>query len=252
MLKMMAEEKRVFNITIGRRTLHTDLYYLAKIMTRVRMGFSPIVAICGKQRIGKSLVGVWLSMIFMHLMGKPYDPTTRTFYDPIEAITNLETEDRLPLLIDEAGDILHRREYYLKIHQSLNKIIQTQAYKTILYIFVSPFISDIDKSFIKHFDFIIRVDDRGRYKAFEILKKYDRIDVSKSIKIKFLDDVRIRIADVPGDIWGKYKTFSIEQKEAMRKRLEKRERAMKRVMQSKDDDMTDPLRGVMKRMGVKL
>lgn len=251
MIRIIKEEKRIFKITIGKKTLVTDLYYMAKIFKKIKGGYSPIIAICGQQRIGKSLIGVWLCYTFMSMMEKEYKPTERTFYDPLKAIIKLGGDNKVPLLIDEAGDILHKREYYEKIHQSLNKIIQTQAYKTILYVFISPFISDIDKSFIKHFDFIIRVDERGRYKAFEIIKKYDKTEDRKAIKIRFMDDVFIRMGDIPKHIWEEYKEYSIAQKEMMRKELETRERLIEEKKKMEEKNMCDPLYDIIKKYGVK-
>jgi hypothetical protein len=252
MLDLVMRNKPTFNIQIKDRTLQTDVYYLAKMFTKVKQGYSPIIGICGKQRIGKSVIGVWLSYMFMQMFGKEYDPTEYTFYDPIKAISNLENKDRIPLLIDEAGGILHRREYYEKIHQSLNKIIQTQGYKTIMYIFVSPFISDIDKSFTKHFDFILRVDARGHYKAFEVVKKYDQSDNNKATYTRFMDDVRLNLSDLPNDIWEIYQEFSINEKEKMRKEIELKEQAHYITKKKKEEHLTDPLKMLAKKHGVKI
>lgn len=245
---MKKKEIPRFRIKMGKKTIDTNLFYLAKTFKKIKEGYSPIIGICGKQRTGKSLLAVWLCYMFMEFMNKEYDPTKYTFYDPIAAVSNLEDQDRIPLLIDEAGSILHRREFYERLHQSLNKVIQTQGYKTILYIFVSPFISDIDKSFTKHFDFILRVDKRGRYKAFEVMKRYDQNDANKSSYKRFMDDVAIKLSDVPSQVWKSYQYFSIDEKEKMRKQIEVIEMQKKR----KEEKASDPLETAMRNHGVRL
>jgi len=200
-----------------KRTIETDQYFIYKLFRRLKLGYSPTVAICGSQRIGKSMIGVWLCYIMMKLLGKEYDPTTNTFYEPIKAIEDLGNKEKEPLLIDEAGDVLDAREWYEQTHQALKSIINTQAYKTMMYIFISPFVIDIDKTFRKHFDFLIRVDDKGRYKAFRFVKKYDELNPNKVVYKKFLDDVRVKLTYLPVELWERYIAYSISEKEKIRK-----------------------------------
>lgn len=197
-------------------TVVTNQYAIMKIFRRIKKGYSPLVLIVGSQRIGKSFIGIWLCSLYMNMMNKNFCPELHTFYDPMLAIERLGGRDREPILIDEAGAILTRREWYKKTHQALDKIIQTQAYKTMLYIFISPFASDIDKTFQKHFDFLFRVDDRGRFKAFQIMKKYDEFNSEKATSRIFLDDVQLNLCHVPPSIWKRYLVYSVSKKEDMR------------------------------------
>lgn len=226
-------------IEISGKKIDTNLYFLAKILKRIKAGYSPLILICGNQRKGKSFIGVWLCFLFMNLMNKKYDPTKNTFYDPIKAVDDLGDVNKEAWLIDEAGSIIHRREWYKKTNIALDKIIQTQAYKTMLYIFISPFASDIDKTFHKHFDFILRVDDRGRFKAFQIFKKFDEFNQEKAVRRMFLDDIRVTLKDVPKDIWDTYQKYSIEQKEEIRKTVLPREKEM---------EITDPFKKLKKEL----
>lgn len=204
------------------RETTTNLLFLYKLIRHLKKGFSPIIGICGSQRIGKSFVGVWLSYKLMELMGKQYTPIDHTFYEPVKAIENLEGRRQDPLMIDEAGDILNRREWYAQTHIALSNIINTQAYKGMIYIFISPFISDIDKTFTKHFYFLLRVDDFGRFKAFQYKKKYDAREEKKAVKRIFLDDVYVTMNDLPSGLWERYLAYSIQQKEMLRKKCLKR------------------------------
>lgn len=210
--------KKDFNKTIkyGSRSIQTNQYFIAHLFNKITKGYSPLVLICGKQRIGKSFIGVYLCHLFMHLVGKQYEPEKHTFYDPMKAIEMIGDEELVAMHIDEAGSILTRREWYKKTHIALDKIVQTQAYKTILYVFISPFASDIDRTFQKHFDYLLRVDDRGKYKAFRILKKYDEFQQEKTTRRVFLDDVYLNMSNIPKETWNKYLEYSIKKKEEMR------------------------------------
>lgn len=199
------------------KTITTNLHLIYQIMKKMSKGFSPIIVICGSQRIGKSFVGIWLCYLLSLMTGKTYDPTKTTFYEPMKAIEELEHRSKEALLVDEAGDVLDVREWYKQTHQALKSIINTQAYKTMLYIFISPFTIDIDKAFRKHFDFQLRVDDRGRVKAFRFIKKYDELNEKRAVRRRFLDDIDIRMSIVPDDIWSRYLDYSIKEKEKIRK-----------------------------------
>lgn len=204
------------------RTISTNLHLVYQIFKKLSNGYSPLIVICGSQRIGKSFVGNWLCYLFSSMTGKPFDPTKSTFYEPMEAIRDLEYKSRESLLIDEAGDILDVREWYYQSHQALKSIINTQGYKTMLYIFISPFTTDIDKAFRKHFDFQIRVDARGRMKTFRFVKKYDALYDKQAVYRRFLDDVGLPMSAIPTETWQKYLKYSIEEKEKIRKRRSKK------------------------------
>ncbi len=217
-MRMIPQEGIEFRGQVAfKKILDTNQIFLYKLFSRIKRGYTQLVVICGQQRVGKSFVGIYLSYMFMELQKKEYDPTDHTFYDPIKSIESLGKRNKEPILVDEAGSLLTKREWYKKTHIALDKMIQTQGYKTMLYIFISPFTSDIDKTFLKHFDFQLRVDDRGHYKAFQIFKKYDEFKEEKAIKRLFLNDVKIRLKEVPKEIWDKYLDYSMMQKEKMRK-----------------------------------
>lgn len=216
------------------RILQTNLFFLGMLFRQIKSGQSPIVAICGKQQGGKSFIGVWLSAMMCHYMGKGYDPTKNTFYYPMDAIRGLENKNKEPLMIDEAADILDAREWYEQSHQALKSIINTQAYKTMLFIFISPFIIDIDKAFRKHFDFLIVVKRKGAIKVFRYIKKYDAHDDKTVVRRMYLDDIQVNLSQIPKGVWKKYRDFSIEEKEKIRiKRLQKIEMKEKENKQPK-------------------
>ncbi len=196
--------------------LKTNLHIIGKIINRMLKGFSPIIIVCGGQRMGKSFVAIWLSNIIMNFFhDKDFDIENNVFYDPIESVKRIGETDRQPILIDEAGTYLHKTEWYNRVVKAMDRIIQTQGYKSNCYIFVSPFGSDIAKTFRKHFDFQLYVRKKGVVITRQIPKKYDAF---KEIEIKLfrLEQIRIPKSAVPKELWEKYEKFSFKQKEEIR------------------------------------
>ena len=199
--------------------LHTNIILLGKTIYNMKKGFSPIILICGSQRMGKSFVGVWLSYrisTFFH-PEKEFSPEKYTFYDPLKTIDLLENFRHEPLLIDEAGAIANKTEWYEKVTIALDKIIQTQAYLSNIYIFVSPFGSDIAKTFRKHFDYILFVRMRGVITIKKIPKKYD--DLTDKVPRPYrIEQIKLKKNCIPINVWEKYEKFSIKQKQILREK----------------------------------
>jgi hypothetical protein len=214
-------ESQAFEYNIprpGGGVFRTNIDLLGKTINKMRFGYSIIIVIVGGQRTGKSHFGVWLawrihSYFFPDV---PFDVSKFTFYDPVDSIGKVGEYDHEPIIIDEAGAVLNKQEWYEKVSLAMNKIIQTQAYKCNCYIFISPFGNDIAKAFRKHFDFLVFVTSRGNIIVKKIIKKYDEINDVK-IKMHFYEKIRIYKKDVPAEIWAQYDAFSKNQKEKLRK-----------------------------------
>ena len=181
----------------------TDLHIIGKVIKRMHRGFSPIVMICGGQRMGKSFVGIWLAnilMMFFH--ARQYPVKDNTFYDPIESIRRITQSDREPILIDEAGTFLNKTEWYDRVVKAMDKIIQTQGYKSN---------SDIAKTFRKHFDFQLFVRKKGIIVARQIPKKYDSFK-DEIIKPYRLEQIRLMKKTLDPELWAEYEKFSFGMK----------------------------------------
>jgi hypothetical protein len=220
---LMLEEKKNYEVDIWGKHVETPHAFLYQILKKLRNGYSPIVGICGCQQNGKSFVAVWLTKFIYDLQDKPYDPTQITFYEPDRAMMDLENKNKDALLIDEAGDVMDYQEWHKQTHRALRSMINTQAYKNNLYVFISPFLAQIDKSLRVHCDFAIKVLSRGRFKVWKYVKKYDAEKMEQATYKVFLDDVDIRMKHVPKPIWERYKKHSIEEKEKIRVRRLDRE-----------------------------
>lgn len=214
--------------------LYTNLDTVGIPIMRMRAGYSPIILICGGQRIGKSFVAVWLANIIANFFhNKNFEPKKNTFYDPLESIKRIGEVQRNVILIDEAGSVLNKQEWYDRVVKALDRIIQTQGYLCNCYILVSPFGSDIAKTFRKHFDFQIFVRRKGIFVFRKLPKKYaDMTDAP--IKPFRLEQVVIKHNDIPEKVWCEYESFSFKQKENLR--ISAYKSAKKRMARDKKTD----------------
>lgn len=233
MLKYITEDPQR-KIDIWGTSVSTSSAFVYQMLKKLKNGYSPIIGICGCQQTGKSFVGVWISYLIYQIKKMAFDPRNITFYEPDKAMEELETKNKDVLLIDEASDVMDYQEWYKQTHRALRSMVNTQAYKNNLYIFIAPFLVQIDKSIRIHCDFEIRVTKRGVFKVWKIVKKYDADNINKATYRVFLDDMSIKMSDVPKKVWENYKKYSFEQKEEIRKRR-LAEKDKKKSIRRKDD-----------------
>lgn len=210
------KEPKERTVDIWGKTLKTRFVFMEQIARKMKNGYSPIVAICGGQRTGKSFIGLWIAYIIYQLNGREFNPTEITFYDPEKAIKRLKDKEKDVVMIDEAGDVMDYQEWAKKTHRALRSMINTQAYKNNLYIFISPFIAQVDRSLRIHCDFIVHVKSRGRFLVWKYGKRYDADDIKDTTSRIFMDNGGIRMKDIPRPLWKKYLDHSIEEKEKIR------------------------------------
>lgn len=232
MVNYKTNERKLFRFRkAGGKILETDIILLGKTYNMMLKGFSPIILICGPQRMGKSFVGVWLSMRILKFFHPTFtfDPEKYTFYDPVDSVYAIENHEREPFIIDEAGALFHKQEWYKRVTLALDKIIQTQGYLCNMYIFISPFGSDIAKAFRKHFDFILKVRRRGIVTVKRVPKKYDDLS-DKPPKAYMVEQIKLRMGDIPPAVWSRYEKYSIQQKKELYNSFrEETEKAIKRL-----------------------
>ena len=210
----------MYNEVVPAGNFQTNLYFMGKIVKDMKAGFSPIVAICGRQRMGKSFVGMMLLNKILPAFNKELIMDRCCYYEPYGLITALGGKNNDAFMLDEIGDSMGRREWYKQTHRAFEKIILTQGYKSNLFVFISPHISDIDKIFVKHLDYLIKVERRGHFKVWKMIKRYDQPATKDSFKKYFLDDVFYKKGDIPKKLWAAYERYSFDQKELIRLKYE--------------------------------
>lgn len=199
--------------------IRTNAHYIYHITKMLSNGYSALILICGQQRVGKSKLGLWHALLFNKLFDKDLDFYKTAFYNPEDIIGNIE--HRSCTMVDEAGDLFNRREFYKKSHRALQGVLQTAQNKNFVFIMISPFLSDLDVSIAKHFSFLIRVDARGCFKVFKLVKKFDAPQVKDANRSMFLDNCFLSNYAVPDNIWAQYEKYSFAQKERIREQKQK-------------------------------
>lgn len=202
--------------------LRTNIILIGYIISQMRKGYSPIILVVGKQRIGKSFIAVWLAWRIHKFFHNQEEMKIKdyTYYDPITAIRRMEHMNIRPLIIDEAGAFLNKTEWYKKITIALDKIVQTQGYLCNCYIFVAPFGTDIAKTFRKHFSHLVHVRRRGVFSVKEIAKKYWDLS-GKMPRTYTVEQVKVASNCIPIKIWKEYEEFSYKMKNELRASLER-------------------------------
>ncbi len=196
----------------------TNIYLIGEAIKKMKRGYSPIILICGKQRSGKSFIALWIArLIMLHLHKKKFNPKTHVFFDPLKAIIEIDNIEKQPIIIDEAGVLLHSGEWWEKLHIAFDKVIQTQGYKCNCYIFVLPFATDLDKKFRKHIDYQVLMRRRGYFSVFEFIKKYGEMRSEiRSYKRILKENVSVTLDKVPKDLWAGYEILVMKLKETLR------------------------------------
>lgn len=245
MLKMKPVEYpydyKVTNIEGQSSHIKTNLRFLNRIIRQMINGYSPIICICGKQRQGKSFIGAYFSWLIMKSFSRDLCMERNFVYDPMETLTKVNPLKQETFMLDEASSSFHRKEWFQRIHIAFDKIIITQGRKVVCYIFVSPFVNDIDKSFVKHFDYIVEVEKRAYIKVFGVKKKYASLSDKPFLRY-FLDAVYIPLKTLPSDVWESYKKYSNHEKDRIEKALLKYAKPMKK------DRALDDIKKILRRV----
>lgn len=228
------EHKYVINVRYGNKdqyhTLKTNIYSLYWILARLKKGYSPIIGICGDQRDGKSWFAMFFAYFISGMMHKKFNINDNIVYGQADISVKLKQVENDVIVLDEASYSYYKREWFKKPHRFLSKIIFTQGRKSIAYIFVTPFINDVDKAFTKHFDIMISVKTRGIAKAYRIYKKHMAF-TDRENRRWWWDDIKLDTKDMPiafKRLLREYKKVSeqkkdeIEQKEEMEDKEEKK------------------------------
>jgi len=132
------------------------------IRNQLKKGYSPIILIVGKQRVGKTALALRLAFE----LNPKFDIEKEMFFEIEKFASCIHKCDNKVLLLDEAGITLDPYEHMSVTQRVYNHIIQTQAYKKNVIFLILPFASEIGKTHRKHVSGIIEVIWRGGYKFY--------------------------------------------------------------------------------------
>lgn len=216
-----AGEVTMKNIKGDKRTYKAVSNWEHHLYRKIKNGYSPLIIISGEQGIGKSTLALKVCNDYCQFMRREnFDFKKYSFYNTNDVIKEMGKITNMPILIDEAGEFADYLDWYKKTARSLRSMINTQRFRGLMYVFISPFVVEILKSIRKHFHFKLVVVSKGRYKAWKYMKKFHEEDQKKASYPLFLDDMGYKKADIPKGMYARYKVFSENEKEIIRKKHE--------------------------------
>lgn len=173
--------------------------FIEWVKNRIRKGFSPIILIVGKQRIGKTCLGLRLS----YEIDRNFDCDKQLFFEVRQFAKSVRKYDNKVLLLDEAGIELDSYRYSDARQRCFSHIVQSQAYKQNTLFIVLPHSSDLAKCHRKYVDALIVVMGRGTYTMYKPSVPYwDMNDIDfRTKKIEIVIDVPLP----PDHIFNAYK-----------------------------------------------
>lgn len=183
------------------------------LIDQVKRMYSPLVLICGKQRIGKSSFGLTLADILTWFFHNEYiDVTKFVFFDARKFLYTGVSVRRRIVIIDEASKDLSKSEWYTLLNQVVTKIIETQGDLNNIYIIILPHASRLATQHKIYIDLKIVMKRRGQAKIFYMKKKYGELssDIKKITRQIFIGLESLPKPDVK--LWAEYEKFSTKSK----------------------------------------
>ena len=111
---------------------------IQKVVALFNKGYSPIIVFTGEMRCGKTtkayLIAQWLSWL---LFKKRWDWKNCVITDIRQFVEHIDSSREEILFLDEVQGFLNAKEWYSSKNIIFNKIIQSQAYKHMIFIPVS-------------------------------------------------------------------------------------------------------------------
>jgi len=126
-------------------------------------GFSPIILICGEQRLGKTMLAFLMAW---QLIKEKFEVDKHYFTSVNEFALAFDKYNNKVLIYDEVGQELDPFRAMDKLNRAFSHIVQTQAFKTNILFVVLPFAIDFTKGHRKYVKAVIEVRKRGVYKAY--------------------------------------------------------------------------------------
>jgi hypothetical protein len=134
---------------------------IKRIAERYNAGYSPIVVVCGKMRVGKTtkayLFANWLSqMIFK----KKWDWENNTIISLDQVIEKLESKNPEIMVMDEVQRMLSKKDFMKSESRLFSKLMTSQAYKHYILILILPRACDLGQDHIANVNYVIPVHTR--------------------------------------------------------------------------------------------
>lgn len=203
------------------KIVNTDSNMIPNILGDVQEGYSPIILVCGRQRLGKTRFAATLANIFQVFLYYEWFDTTNFYLRPRNLLQGIRDEGLQIMILDEAGSSgggLNKSEWFGELNGLFDYILQTQGNLRNIYIMVLPFASDLTTDIRKYIDYNMAGKKRGQFKAYKIYKREDQLVKNlKDFKQVFIEMMEFKLGDLPNNIWKIVETKCNKIKEESRK-----------------------------------
>lgn len=131
------------NVTINGLPLHI-LY--SRIVNQLNSGQSPIIAVVGKEGLGKSMTALIIAKTLheINVLSGDFSPKENTLYDVLEFLMKVRSSTRQAIMIDEANEVINVNDYHSDMNRAVASTLRTQRKRENVYIFVAPELQKLD------------------------------------------------------------------------------------------------------------
>ena len=151
----------------------------SKLNNMLYRGISPIIAICGNQRYGKSKTGAYISYMLhnrLNILKDEINFKNQLIYDETEYASSIVSFKRKARICDEAEEYLNSYEHYSDYVRNVASALRTLSILENVEIIITPKIKNIAPRIREHIDFIILMKGRQKAKVTRIKNKKDKIN----------------------------------------------------------------------------
>lgn len=177
------------------------------LIADTRDAYSNVIFVCGRPRSGKTRFAVTLANILsQYLYYERFDAEKYFFVmNPRDMLNAIDDEGYKIYVLDESGATssgINKREFWGKMSQLFDYILQTQGLLVNIYIFILPFAADLTHDIKKYATFICSTKKRGLVKIQKVYKKEENLVLEiKEFHRVFIENLTFQAKDLPDNIW---------------------------------------------------
>jgi len=129
----------------------------ARIVNQLNSGQSPIIAVVGKEGLGKSMTALIIAKTLhdIGVLSGDFSPKDQTLYDVVEFLTKVRNSTREAIMIDEANVVVNINDYHTDMNRAVASSMRTQRKRENVYIFVAPELQKLDSRIRDKVDVIV-------------------------------------------------------------------------------------------------
>lgn len=171
-------------------TLVYNSIALTFMRDRVKAGYSPVMLVVGAPRSGKSLTAIDIAMKLAKTLRWKFMLEDTYFFGLEKFMDAFKSLRGRIIIIDEIGMDMDAHEWFSDFNKCFNYLIQTQAYKTNIYILVVPYAGYVARVHIPMIDLIGEKLGRTRISYYRVSPQYASVKAAKFIFSRYWETIK--------------------------------------------------------------